>query len=116
MWSTSFLSIFVNIETDYPYTFDATSLINNCSKIFDEQTMSIIGNEDAICKWNLDDTGMTDYDIRIDLPSTATIDLENNSNLIVLIGAFRFSIDNGKSFSSLSHMIVINSIRFLKIH
>eukprot|EP01083_Nonionella_stella_P063827 165872_1 len=89
VWSSTFLSIFIDIQI----TLDSTSLINNCSAIFDGTTMKRLGKEDAVCTWLYSENTPHTQDILIQLPSTATINLTHN-HIVMTPGAFNFKIDS----------------------
>eukprot|EP01084_Bolivina_argentea_P315484 546570_1 len=108
IWSPSFLSIYINIENDAGFILDHSSLINNCSDIFDENTVFIIGGIYAQCLWNLNEND--NYDIQIDLPATATIDTRNDTIIIIKSDAFKYSFVDGVIIMSLDDMIEIINI------
>eukprot|EP01084_Bolivina_argentea_P304155 525218_1 len=89
IYSNDFLFIYIDIEME-----DIISLGNNCSDIFDNNTVNNIGGNNANCQWitNLNNT----FDIRIELASSVMI----NSILIIKSEAFLYSLhgfDNIKS-------------------
>eukprot|EP01083_Nonionella_stella_P165469 550520_1 len=77
IWSTSFLFITIEIQMVYDgdYALKYNDLDTDCG-IFDDNTLQIIGNDDAVCStYHQDD--VYQHLIIIDLPSTATIQLND---------------------------------------
>ena len=68
-WSDTYLSIFVDIMIEGTLIeLYGRSLSNNCFDIFDDDTLNVIGGNEAVCTWNIDEND--NNDINIELPST----------------------------------------------
>eukprot|EP01083_Nonionella_stella_P172222 590331_1 len=104
VWSSSFLSVFIDIDTTGIIS-DTSSLVNDCSAIFDTETLKQIDGNKAVCTW----THGENIAIVVQLPSTATLNLTHNK-ITIKPGAFSFKMAMGGTQYTLNAFIDILSI------
>ena len=107
-WSPSFLSISVTMRGSDGIVINGININSDsmCNDIFNNYTMNIIGNNDAECTINYNDNY---YDIDINLPSTATINL-TNSQLVIKENVFNFRFENESDIFLYDELIIIQSV------
>ena len=79
-WSSSYLSIYIQIVNINDLSILIHDNNNNCQDMFDIDTYNLIDSESK-CSWITNGDKINNINIRIDLSSTATIDLSSSITL-----------------------------------